>query len=139
MTIGLIVGSYFLPLKKVKPIWPCLKLGFTIIEVATVTFVAIKVRSAIQVQRESQGFTLDFFSAIKSICYEIPKILVVPFTWNGCFFTMYFINWKEKKLRKMNLLKKIVDTSIIWSVMIINWISNASFLFARWVIKAAWF
>jgi hypothetical protein len=86
-----------------------------------VTFVAIKVRSAIQVQRESQGFTLDFFTAIKSICYEIlPKILVVPFMkWLFFYYVFYKLERKEIKENEFTY-QKIVDTSIIWSVMIIK-------------------
>jgi hypothetical protein len=74
-----------------------------------VTFVAIKVRRAIQVQR-GQGFTLDFFSAIKVFAMKFfPKYLLCHCTEMAVF--LYFINWKEKKW-KMNLLiiKKVGPT-----------------------------
>jgi hypothetical protein len=143
MTIGLIVGSYFLPQESQTYLTLFKTWALPIIEVATVTFVAIKVRSAIQVQRESQGFTLDFFTAIKSICYEIlPKILVVPFATEMAVFYYGFINWKRKEIKENEFTyHKNSGTPALFGgfIMIISIESvTLHFLLARWSTVAAW-
>jgi hypothetical protein len=143
MTIGLIVGSYFLPQESQTYLSLFKTWALPIVEVVTMTFVVIKVRRAIKTHNQSQGFVPDLFSAIKKVCSEIlPKILIVPFATEIAVFYYGFINWKVKVIKgnESTYHKNSRTPSLFGGFTMIISIESVTlhFLLARWSPVAAW-
>jgi len=143
MIIGLIIGSYFLPPESQTYLSIFKTWALPIIEISILTFVIIKVRSAIRKYKRLQGSTPDFFNALKSTCYDIlPKKLVLPFATEVAVFYYGFINWKTKKLNdnEFTYHKKSGTPALFYAFILIIGIETIAihFLLTRWSLIAAW-
>jgi hypothetical protein len=143
MIIGLLIGSYFLPQESQTYLSIFKTWALPVIEISILTFVIIKVRSAIRKYKGLKGTTPDFFIALKSTCYEIlPKKLVLPFATEVAVFYYGFINWKTKEIKENEFTyHKNSGTPALFGgfIMIIGIETIAlHFLLARWSIVAAW-
>jgi hypothetical protein len=143
MIIGLLIGSYFLPQESQTYLSIFKTWALPVIEISILTFVIIKVRSAIRKYKGLKGTAPDFFIALKSTCYEIlPKKLVLPFATEVAVFYYGFINWKTKEIKENEFTyHKNSGTPALFGgfIMIIGIETIAlHFLLARWSIVAAW-
>jgi hypothetical protein len=143
MIIGLLIGSYFLPQVGQTYLSIFKTWALPVIEISILTFVIIKVRSAIRKYKGLKGSTPDFFNALKSTCYEIlPKKLVLPFATEVAVFYYGFINWKTKEIKENEFTyhKNSGTPALFGGFIMIIGIETVAlhFLLARWSIVAAW-
>ncbi|MNU60173.1 hypothetical protein D3C71_493560 [compost metagenome] len=143
LIIGLLVSSYFLPKGSQTYLTMFKTWALPVIELSIVTFVIIKVRSAIKKYKRLKGLTPDFFHALKNTCNEIlPKKLVLPFAAEVAVFYYGFINWKTREMNKNEFTyHKNSGTPALFGVFIMmigieTFVLH--FLLARWSIVAAW-
>ncbi|WP_234369118.1 hypothetical protein [Brumimicrobium mesophilum] len=143
MIVGLLVGTYFLPQESQIYLSIFKTWALPIIEISILIFVITKVRRAIKEYKKLKGSTPDFYSALKSTCYEIlPKKLVLPFATEVAVFYYGFINWKKREINENEFTyHKDSGAPALFGVFImIIGIETVAlhFLLARWSIVAAW-
>lgn len=143
MIIGLLIGSYFLPKESQTYLTIFKTWALPVIEISILTFVIIKVRSAIKKYKDLKDSTPDFFSALKSTCYEIlPKKLVLPFATEVAVFYYGFINWKTKDVNENEFTyhKKSGTPALFGAFIMIIGVETFAlhFLLARWSLIGAW-
>ncbi|MDN5214803.1 hypothetical protein QQ020_22175 [Fulvivirgaceae bacterium BMA12] len=143
MVIGLIIGTYFLPQESQIYLTLFKTWGLPVIEVSVLTFVAIKVGSAIRKYKTLKSSTPDFFIALKDTCYEIlPKKLVLPFATEVAVFYYGFVDWKTRELNKnefsyhKNSGTPALMGAIIFMIVIETFVLHM--LIERWSINVAW-
>jgi len=74
MIVGLLIGSYFIPPESQAYLNLFKTWALPVIELTILIYVFLKVQNAIKKDRVSNGLASDFYSALKSIFYEIlPK------------------------------------------------------------------
>jgi hypothetical protein len=143
MIIGLLIGSYFLPQESQTYLSIFKTWALPVIEISILTFVIIKVRSAIRKYKGLKGSTPDFFIALKSTCYEIlPKKLVLPFATEVAVFYYGFINWKTREINdnEFTYHKKSGTPALFYAFILIIGVETIAihFLLTRWSFIAAW-
>ena len=143
MVIGLLIGSYFLPEEKQTYLQLFKTWALPIIEVSILTYVIIKVRSAVIKYKNLTDKSPDFFTTLKSICYEIlPKKLVLPFATEIAVLYYGFINWRNPKLKENEFTyHKNSGTLALLGVFILILGGETialHFLLALWSSTAAW-
>ena len=143
LIIGLLIGSYFLPKESQTYLTIFKTWALPVIEISILTFIIIKVLSAIKKYKSLKGSTPDFFNALKSACNEIlPKKLVLLFATEIAVFYYGFINWKIRGINENEFTyHKNSGTPALFGgfIMIIGIETFAlHFLLARWSIVVAW-
>ena len=89
------------------------------------------------------NLTSDFFSILKSTCYEImPKRLVMPFVTEIAVFYYGFVNWKAREIKENEYTyhKKSGTPAIMYAFVFLIGIETFAFhmLLSRWNIVIAW-
>lgn len=143
MIIGLLVGSYFLPEESQKYLSLFKAWALPVIEISLLTFLVIKVRSAIRKYKELRDTTPDVFNAIKSTCHEIlPKKLTLPFATEVAVFYYGFINWKTRETNENEFTyhRKSGTPALFYAFILIIAVETIAihFLLTRWSPIAAW-
>jgi len=143
MIVGLLIGTYFLPQESQTYLTLFKAWALPVIEISILTYVVIKVRSAIGKYKRLKGSAPDFFSALKSTCYEIlPKGLVLPFATEIAVFYYGFIHWKtiKKNENEFTYHKESGSPALLVALILIIGIETLAFhfLLARWSLLAAW-
>ncbi len=141
--VGLLIGSYFLPKESQTYLTLFKTWALPVIEISILTFVVIKVRSAIRNYKSLKSPAPDFFGALKSTCYEIlPKRLVLPFANEVAVFYYGFINWKTIVVNENEFTyhKKSGTPALFGAFILIIGIETFAFhfLLVRWSSIAAW-
>ena len=143
MIVGLLIGSYFLPKESQSYLTLFKTWALPVIELSILTFVVIKVRSAIKKYKGLKGMTPDFYTALKNTCYEIlPKKLVLPFATEVAVFYYGFINWKTREVNENEFTyhKNSGTPALFGAFILIIGIETFAlhFLLTRWSLLAAW-
>ena len=143
MIIGVLIGSYFLP-KDSQTYLELFKIwALPVIELSIITFVVIKMRSAIKKYKSLKGYNPDFFTTLKRATSEIlPKRLVHPFATEIAVFYYGFFNWSAYSIKKDEFTyHKESGTRVLFAVLLL--IIGAEtvalhFLLIQWSNVAAW-
>ncbi len=143
MIIGLLLGSYFLPKGSQTYLELFKTWGLPVIELSVLTFVVLKVRSAIGQYKRLKGINPDFFSMLKSTCREIlPPRLVVLFATEVAVIYYGFINWWTSSPQKNEFTyhKESGSPALLGAFIFIIIIETFVFhlLLAQWSVVAAW-
>ena len=143
MIAGLLIGSYFLPKESQTYLVLFKTWALPVIEVSILAFVIIKVRLAVRSYKRVKGNSPDFFSALKSTCYEIlPDKLVQPFATEIAVIYYGFINWKRRELQENEFTyhKKSGTPALlgVFIFMILIETFALHLLVGSWNIIAAW-
>lgn len=143
MAIGLLMGSHFLPLENQTYLVLFRTWALPILEVSLLAFVILKLRRAIRKYKALKGRTPDFFSALKSTCYEIlPKKLVLPFATEIAVIYYGFFNWKTRTTSENEFTyhKKSGTPALLGAFILIIGVETVAFhfLLAYWSLLAAW-
>ena len=143
MVIGLIIGFNFLPEESLTYLTMFKTWALPVIEISILSFVVIKVRSAIKKYKSLKGTIPDFFNAVKKTCNEIfPKKMVLPITTEIAVIYYGFINWKTREINKNEFTyhKNSGTPALFGGFIMIIGIETVAlhFLLALWSIVAAW-
>lgn len=114
-----------------------------IVELSILTFVIYNVRKAIKRYRLNSNESIDFFTTLKSTCYEIlPKGTVIPVVTEIAVFYYGFIHWRKRKLEKNEFTyhKDSGTIAILIAIIFIVAIETVVFhiLLSKWSDIAAW-
>lgn len=143
MLIGLLIGTYFLPQDDQTYLNLFITWALPVIELSVITFIIIKVRSAVKKFKTLKGSSPDFFSALKSTSYEIlPSRLAMPFATEVAVFYYGFINWKKRTLaeNEFSYHKDSATLAILGVLILVIGIETFALhiLISRWSITAAY-
>lgn len=143
MIAGLVIGTYFLPDESQDYLNIFRTWGLPLIELAVVTFVIIKVHSAIKKYKSISSSVPDFYSAVKSTCLELfPGKLAMPFATEVAVVYYGFIQWRSKEIKENEFTyhKKSGTPALLGAVILIIGIETPvlHLLLARWSVMAAW-
>ncbi|MGB3585707.1 MAG: hypothetical protein WBA23_04155 [Tunicatimonas sp.] len=143
MIIGLLLGSYFLPKGSQTYLELFKTWGLPVIELSVLTFVVLKVRSAIGQYKRLKGINPDIFSMLKSTCREIlPPRLVMLFATEVAVIYYGFINWGTSSPQKNEFTyhKESGSPALLGAFIFIIIIETFVFhlLLAQWSVVAAW-
>ncbi|MDX2361955.1 MAG: hypothetical protein QNK23_14185 [Crocinitomicaceae bacterium] len=143
MIIGLILGSYLLPIENQSYLTLFKTWALPIIEISVFAFVIIKVRGAAKTYKEVKSTTPDFYSALRKTCIEVlPKNLALPLATEIAVIYFGFINWRTRPLQdnEYTYHKKSGTLTLFVALLLIIGIETVGLhsLLARWSIVAAW-
>ena len=143
MIIGLVLGSYFLPVEDQNYLNLFKTWVLPVVEISVLVYVISKVRTAIRKYRSLKGGSPDFFSVVKSTCAEIlPSKLVWPMATEIAVIYYGFIRWKRRPLAENEFSyhrKSSTPVLMIAFIMIIG-IETVVLhnLLSKWSVLAAW-
>ena len=143
MIIGLLIGSYFLPKESQTYLALFKTWGLPINELSVLSYVVLKVRSAIGKYKHLKGVKPDFFSALKSTCREIlPKAAVMPVVTEVSVIYYGFLTWRTRTLEKNEFTyhKESGTPALLGAFIFIIVIETfvLHLLLAKWSVIAAW-
>lgn len=143
MVLGLAIGTYFLPKEGQTYLTLFRVWALPVIEVSVLTFVVIKVRSAIKTFKALKDGTPDFFHALKSTCCEIfPRKVVSPIVTEIAVFYYGFMHWRTIPLsaNEFSYHKKSGTPALLGALIFIIAIETVVFhyLLMSWSSVAAW-
>ncbi len=102
--IGMVVCSLILPVENQYYLNFFKTWVLPIIELSIISFVIYNVRKGIKRYKLTKSKSFDFFSTLKSTCYEIlPKAIVILVVTEIAVFYYGFIYWKKRKLNHYGL------------------------------------
>ena len=143
MIIGVLIGSYFLPNDSQTYLDLFKTWALPVIELSIITFIVIKMRSAIKKYKSLKGYSPDFFTTLKAAAGEIlPKRLVHPFATEIAVCYYGFFNWSACSIMEDEFTyHKESGTRVLFAVLIL--IIGAEtvafhFLLIQWSNVAAW-
>lgn len=116
---------------------------FPIIEVSILLYIIFNVSKAIKQYKLKKNKTIDFYTALKSTCYDIlPKGLVVPVVTEIAVFYYGFVYWKKKKLNEneYSYHKNSGTVALFIAIILIIAIETLvlHILLEKWSTLAAW-
>lgn len=143
LLIGLLIGSYFLPEENQSYLTLFKSWVLPVIEISVLTFVIIKVRSAVKKYKALKNSTPDFFSTLRNTCYKIlPKKLALPFATEVAVIYYAFINWKTRTINEDEFTyhKRTGTPALFGAFIFIIDIETVAlhFLLVHWSTIAAW-
>lgn len=114
-----------------------------IIELSILSYVIYKVGKGIKQYKLNKNHSVDFFTVLKSTCYEIlPKGLVIPVVTEIAVFYYGFIYWKKRELKSNEFTyhKNSGTISLLIAIIFIVIIETVTIhlLLAKWSIAVAW-
>ncbi len=143
MLLGLLVGTYFLPVDSQIYLNLFKSWGLPLIELGVVTFVALKVYRTVRRYKANKGSSPDFFRTLTQTCREVlPAKIAIPFANEIALFYYGFLHWKKRPLQSHEFsCHKLSGTPLLLGVFIFI-IGIETFamhlLIAKWSDLAAW-
>jgi hypothetical protein len=143
LIFGVITCSFILPTEhqtylSLFKIWV-----LPVVEISILSFVIFNVRKGIKSYRLNKNESLDFFTTLKSTCYEIlPKGIVMPVVTEMAVFYYGFLNWRKREL-KNNEFTYHKDSGTIALLIVVIFIVAIEtlvihILVQRWNNTVAW-
>lgn len=143
LLLGVLVGSAILPTDRQQHLEAFKTWGLPVVEMGIIFYVLFRLRQGIRRFRIRSGSTPDFFTALKSTCYEfLPKGLVLPVVTEIAVFYYGFVNWRPRKLRDNEFSYHRDSGTVPLLVAIIFIIAIETFVFhsllLNWSETLAW-
>lgn len=143
LIIGIIVCSSILPTENQYYLNLFKTWVLPILELMILSFVIFNVRKALKKYRKKKTESIDFFTTLKSTCYEIlPKGFVIPVVTEIAVFYYGFIHWKKRKLKdnEFTYHKDSGTVPLLIAIIFIVAIETITFhiLLAKWNVTVAW-
>lgn len=143
LIVGLIVGTYILPIENQYYLNLFKTWGLPAIELLVLSFIIIKVRRSIKTHKQKKQENTDFYDILKETCSDlIPQKLVPIFATEIAVIYYGFINWKKisPKPNEFTYHKNSGTTSLIAAIIFILLIETfvLHILITRWSNVAAW-
>ena len=140
---GMIICSLILPVQNQYYLDLFKTWVFPIIEVSILLYIIYNLSKAIKQYKLKKNETIDFYTALKSTCYDIlPKGLVIPVVTEIAVFYYGFIYWKRKKLNEneYSYHKDSGTVTLLIAIILIVAIETLvlHILIEKWSTIAAW-
>jgi len=143
LILGLIICSIILPTENQYYLNLFKTWVLPIVELSILAFVTINVRKGIKKYKQNKIESFDFFTTLKTTCYEIlPKGVVIPVVTEIAVFYYGFIDWKKRKLKENEFSYHKDSGTITLLVAIIFIVAIETvvlhILLSKWSDIAAW-
>jgi hypothetical protein len=143
LILGMVICSIILPNENQYYLEIFKTWIFPVVELSIVSFVIYKVSKAVKRFKLNNNKSLDFFTTLKSTCYEIlPKSGVIPVVTEIAVFYYGFINWKKRKLNinEFSYHKDSGTVSLLVAIIFIVAIETVvlHILLSKWSNIGAW-
>ncbi|CAM1351375.1 conserved membrane protein of unknown function [Tenacibaculum insulae] len=114
-----------------------------IIELLILSYVIYNIKKAVKSYKQKQESSFDFFTTLKSTCYEIlPKSVVIPVVTEIAVFYYGFIYWKKRELKEneFSYHKDSGTITLLIAIILIVAVETLVLhtLLAKWSNLAAW-
>ncbi|EDP70331.1 hypothetical protein FBALC1_06228 [Flavobacteriales bacterium ALC-1] len=142
--LGVVVSSFILPAENQYYLSLFKTWVLPVIELSILSFVIYNIIKARKRYKQNKTkVTTDFFTTLKSTCYEIlPKAAVIPVVTEIAVFYYGFIYWKKKKLKsnEFSYHKDSGTIGLLIAIIFLIAIETVTFhiLLAKWNTIAAW-
>lgn len=143
LIIGVIICSLLLPSENQFYLNLFKTWMLPIVELSILSFVVYNVRKGIKHYKQNKNQSFDFFTSLKSTCYEIlPKSFVIPVVTEIAVFYYGFIYWKQRKLNNNEFTyhKNSGTIALLSAIILIVAIETVTFhiLLSKWNDAVAW-
>lgn len=143
LIIGIVICSLILPTENQHYLNLFKTWVLPIVELFILSFVIFKVRKGIKHYKLNKTKSFDFFTTLKSTCYEIlPKGAVIPVVTEIAVFYYGFVHWKKRKLKdnEFTYHRDSGTVTLLIAIIFIVAIETITFhiLLAKWNTTAAW-
>ncbi len=142
--LGVIVCSFILPSENQYYLSLFKTWVLPVIELFVLSFLIYNVVKARRLYKLNKtNTTADFFTILKTTCYEVlPKAAVIPFVTEIAVIYYGFINWKKRKLKsnEFSYHKDSGTIGLLIALLFLIAIETVAFhlLLSRWNTTAAW-
>jgi|TARA_E500000318_G_C3549034_1_gene208025 hypothetical protein len=114
-----------------------------IVELSIVSYIIHNVSKAVKQYKSNKIESADFFTTLKTTCYEmLPKITVIPFVTEISVFYYGFVYWKKRELDENEFSYHKESGTITLLIAIIFIVAIETFvlhtLLTKWSNVAAW-
>ena len=143
LIFGVIICSFILPIEhqnylSLFKIWV-----LPVVELSILSFVIFNVRKGIKRFRLNKNESFDFFTTLKSTCYEIlPRGIVMPVVTEMAVFYYGFLNWRKRELKNNEFTYHKDSGTIALLIVVIFIVAIETFvihiLVQRWNNTVAW-
>jgi len=143
LVVGIIICSLILPTENQYYLNLFKTWVLPIVELSILAFVIFNVRKGIKRYKQYKTESFDFFTTLKSTCYEIlPRVTVIPVVTEIAVFYYGFIHWKKRKLKdnEFTYHKDSGTVTLLIAIIVIVAIETITLhiLLAKWNITVAW-
>lgn len=143
LIVGIIICSLILPTKNQFYLNLFKTWVLPIVELSILSFVIFNVRKGIKRYKLNKTESLDFFTTLKSTCYEIlPKGAVIPIVTEIAVFYYGFVYWNRRKLKdnEFTYHNDSGTVTLLIAVIFIVAIETITLhiLLAKWNTTVAW-
>lgn len=143
LIVGIIICSIILPTENQYYLNLFKTWVLPIVEISILSFVIFNVRKGIKKYKQHKTGSYDFFTTLKSTCYEIlPKAVVIPVVTEIAVLYYGFIHWKKRKLKdnEFTYHKDSGTVSLLIAIIFIVAIETITLhiLLAKWNVTVAW-
>lgn len=143
LIVGIIICSLILPTENQYYLNLFKTWVLPIVELSILSFVIFKVRKGIKRYKLNKTESFDFFTTLKSTCYEIlPKSVVIPVVTEIAVFFYGFVHWKKRKLKdnEFSYHKDSGTVTLLIAIIFIVAIETITFhiLLSKWNTTVAW-
>lgn len=143
LIIGVIICSLLLPSENQFYLNLFKTWMLPIVELSILSFVVYNVSKGIKHYKQNKNQSFDFFTSLKSTCYEIlPKSFVIPVVTEIAVFYYGFIYWKQRKLNNNEFTyhKNSGTIALLSAIILIVAIETVTFhiLLSKWNDAVAW-
>ncbi|QBA63971.1 hypothetical protein [Muriicola soli] len=141
--LGIIICSLILPAENQYYLNLFKTWVLPIVELSILCFVIFNIRKAIKRYQLHKTESIDFFTTLKTTCYEIlPKAVVIPVVTEIAVFFYGFVHWKKRKLKdnEFSYHKESGTVTLLIAIIFIVAIETITFhiLLAKWNTTVAW-
>ena len=143
LIVGIIVCSLILPTENQYYLSLFKTWVLPVVELSIISFVIINVRKGIKRYKLHKTESFDFYTTLKSTCYEIlPKGAVIPVVTEIAVFYYGFVHWKKIKLKdnEFTYHKDSGTVTLLIAIICIVAIETITLhiLLAKWNTTVAW-
>ena len=143
LILGMVVCTLILPSENQYYLRLFKTWVFPVIEISIISFVIYNVRKAMKGYKAKKEASFDFFTTLKSTCYEfLPKKIVIPFVTEIAVFYYGFFYWRKRELKENEFSYHKNSGTITLLIAIIGIVAIETIvlhvLLAKWSTIAAW-
>ncbi len=143
LILGTVICSMILPLENQNYLNLFKTWILPMVELSVLAYVIYNVRKTIKSYKQKKEISFDFFTTLKSTCYEIlPKNVVIPLVTEIAVFYYGFIYWKKRELKtnEYSYHKDSGTVALMVAIIFIIAIETVALhaFLAKWSNVAAW-
>lgn len=143
LILGIVVATAIIPSENQYYLNLFKRWGVPIVELTVLSFALYNLRKSIQKFKKNRKNAYDFYSTLKTTCYDIfPKGIVMLVVTEIAVFYYGFIYWRKRTLKQNEFSYHKDSGTIVLLIAVIFIIAIETMVFhivlAKWSVTAAW-